>query len=143
MGLTRVESAAEQLSKQLLGLRKLVIVDLRGPQSVNVEIGHIGDRAIIFHKPVAHLLNEERIVAGIADTPFGIAHQLSVLDGKVAVPFEAERRLQIKSVPAILDRAFLLEVIDIEADVIDDVVTGIGEIGGRILRAPSRTPVES
>ena len=84
-----------------------------------------------------HLLDEIGIVAGIADTPFGEAHALAMPRGEIAMPFEAEWRLQIEGVPSLLDGAFLPEVVDVEPDIVDDIVAGIGEICGAVLRSPS------
>src|SRR6266545_3082434 len=136
------KSAAEQLAEQSLRVRKPAIVDLGGPRPVDVEIGGVGNAAFVLHEPVVHLLNEERVVAEIADTPFGIAHPLAVQTRKLAVPFQAEWRLDVEGVPALFDRAFMLEVVDVETDVVDDVVAGIARVRRHLLRPPSRTPVE-
>src|SRR6202035_790346 len=122
-------------------LGKLAVVDLRRPQPVDVEIGGIGDAVLVLHEPVVHLLDEEGIVAEIADPPFGVAHGLAVASGKIAVPLQAERRVQIEVVPSLLDGTVIFEIVDIEADVIDDVVAGISAIGSTVLRAPARAPV--
>src|SRR5262245_43348205 len=95
------------------------------------------------HEPVMHPLDEKRIVAEIADAPFGITHGLAMPCGKVAMPFQSERRLQEESVPAFLGRALMPEVVDVEADVVDDIVAGISKISGAVLRPPSRTPIEA
>src|SRR5215210_3222813 len=64
-------SAAAQLPEQTLRIRKPAIVDLGGPCPIDVEIGGVGDAALVLHEPVVHLLNEERVVAEIAHAPFG------------------------------------------------------------------------
>src|ERR1700722_12701788 len=61
--------------------------------------------------------------------------------GKISLPFQAERSLQVVRIPSFLDGALILEIVDVETDVIDDIVTRISEIGGIVLRAPPRTPV--
>ena len=83
--------------------------------------------AFVLHEPVVHLLNEERIVAEIADAPFGVTHPLAVQTRKLAMPFQAEWRLDVEIVPALLRRAVVLEVVDVETDVVDDVVAGIAQ----------------
>src|SRR5471030_2290626 len=88
-----------------------------------------------------HLLNEEGVVAEIADAPFGIAHAFAMLDRKVALPLQAERRSQIIGVPPLLRRTVIFEIIHIKTDSIDDVVARIGQIRRKLLRSPSRTPV--
>ena len=88
-----------------------------------------------------HLLNEERVVSEIAHSPFGITHELAMPGGEVSLPFQAERCLHVVRIPSFLDGAFIFEIVNVETDVIDDIVTGIGEIGGIVLRPPPRTPV--
>ncbi len=55
---------------------------------------------------------------------------------KSLLPFQAERCLHVERIPSFLDGAFIFEIVDVETDVIDDVVAGIGEIGGTVLRLP-------
>ena len=71
------------------------------------------------------------IVAEIADAPFRIAHALAVPGGKVPLPLQAERRVQIVGVPALLRGAVMFEIVDIETDVIDDIVARVGQIRRR------------
>ena len=67
-------------------------------------------------EPVVHLLNEEGIVAEIANTPFGVTHGFAVPGGKLPVPLQAKRCLQIEIVPSLLGRTVIFEIVDIEAD---------------------------
>src|ERR1700761_2261251 len=138
----RSRRALKQFSEQPLRLRKLLVIDLRRPQSVHVEIGRIGNIGFVLHKPIVHLLDEERVVAEIADAPLGKAHQLAMAGGEILLPFQAERRLQVMRIPALLDGSGIFEIVDIEADIIDDIVARIDAIRGDFLRAPARTPVD-
>lgn len=60
---------------------------------------------------------------------------------KVAMPFQAERRLQIEIPPAFFRRAFQFEIVD-EADVIDEIVARISEVRRHLPADPIPTPVE-
>src|SRR5665647_3527827 len=134
-------SAPEKFPEQPLRVGKPAVVDLRRPKAIDIEIGRIGDPACVGHKPVVHVLDEKWIVAEIADSPFGKTHAFAVPGGKLLVPLQAKRRLQIELVPSLAGGTLVFEIVDVEPDVVDDVVAGIGEIGGTVLRSPSRAPV--
>ena len=119
--------------EQFPRFRKLIIVDLRRPTPIDVEISRIGDVLFVRHKPVVHLLDEVRVVAELADTPFGETHGFVMTFGELLVPGQSKCGIHIKSVPALLCRTFKLEIVNVEADVIDDVIAGIGLIGRRFL----------
>ena len=72
-----------------------------------------------------HLLNEIGVVAEIADTPFRITHGFAMLGCKLLMPLQTERCLQIEGNPAFFRRTLIFEIVDIQANVIDHVVTGI------------------
>src|SRR4029079_19217672 len=57
-------------------------------------------------------------------------------------PFQAEWRLDVEIVPALFGRAFVLEVVDVEAYVVDGFDAVISRIRRRLLRPPPRAPVE-
>jgi len=107
-----------------LGFRKLVVVDLRRPQSVDIKISRISDVAFVLDEPIVHLLDEKGIVAEITNAPRGVTHGLAMARGKLLVPLQAKGWFQIEAVPSLGGGAFKFEIVDIETDVIDDTSPG-------------------
>src|SRR5947209_5491968 len=80
-------SARKQFSEQPLRFRELVVVDLRRPGAIDVEISGIGDAGAVLHEPVMHLLHKNRIIAEIADAPLRKTQGFAMPSGEIAVPF--------------------------------------------------------
>ena len=65
----------------------------------------------------------------------------AVPGGKFLVPLQTKRRVQIELLPSLAGGTLIFEIVDVETDVIDDVIAGVSEIGGRVLGSPARAPV--